>query len=114
MKSLFSNEFRKPVRADFQLHVDEPAREIRIIDEDLGAMSVTNDLEAVLREVSLQVDAALPDYSIIYRDSTGTWDRIVVKAHETLAHTWNFEVLPGPREPQETRDMMAPLKKSMT
>ncbi len=114
MKSQFSNQWRKPVRADFDLHVDEDAKEIRIIDQDRGSMSVTNDLEAVLREVSLNIDHALPDYSIIYRDSTGTWDRIDVQAHEVLAHTWTFEVRPGPRDPQETRDMMAPLRKSMT
>lgn len=114
MKSQFSNEFRKPVRADFQLFVDEPARQIRILDEDLGSMSVTNDLEAVLREVSLQVDRALPEYAIVYRDSTGTWDRIEVKAHEVLAHTWTFQVLPGPRDPQEARDYMAPFKDAQT
>jgi len=114
MKSQFSNEFRKPVRADFELHVDEKLRELRIIDQDKGSTSVTNDLEAVLREVSLNVDDDLPAYSILYRDSTGTWDRVVVQAHEILAHTWTFEVQPGPRDPQETRDDMVALRKSMT
>jgi len=107
MKSQFSNERRGPVRADFLLQVDEPAKLIRIIDQDLGGMSVTNDLEAVLREVSLQIDAALPEYSVIYRDSTGTWDAIIVKAHDVLAHTWTFEVRPGPGPETETRDPMA-------
>lgn len=106
MRGQFGNDLRKPVRADFLLQVDEPAKLIRIIDQDLGAMSVTNDIEAVLREVSLQVDEALPAYSIIYRDSTGTWDAIIVKAHDVLAHTWTFEVRPGPGPDTEVRDPM--------
>lgn len=107
MRGSFENEHRGPVRADFQLQVDEPAKRIQIIDEDLGNMSVTNDLEAVLREVSLQIDRALPEYSIVYRDSTGTWDRIIVTAHDVLAHTWTFEVRPGPEDTAEIRDPMA-------
>ena len=107
MRGQFENHVRRPVRADFLLQVDEPAKLIRIIDQDLGAMSVTNDLEAVLIEVSLQVDLALPEYSLIYRDSTGTWDAIIVKAHDVLAHTWTFEVRPGPGPEAEARDPMA-------
>ena len=106
MNGEFENEHRSPVRADFQLQVDEPAKRIQIIDEDLGNMSVTNDMEAVLREVSLNVDNPLPAYDIVYRDSTATWDRILVKAHADRAHTWTFIVLPGPGEPAEIRDQM--------
>lgn len=107
MRGQFANEHRRPVRADFQLQVDEPAKKIQIIDEDLGNMSVTNDMEAVLRETSLQVDEDLSAYSIIYRDSTGTWDRILVKPHDVLAHTWTFIILPGPGDPHEIRDPIA-------
>ena len=106
MKGQFENESRKPVSADFQLQVDEPAKRIQIIDEDLGNMSVTNDMEAVLREVSLNVDNPLSDYAIVYRDSTGTWDRILVEPHDVLAHTWTFIILPGPGETPEIRDTM--------
>ena len=107
MNGQFENEHRKPVRADFQLQVDEPAKRIKIIDEDLGNMSVTNDMEAVLREVALQVDEALSAYAIVYRDSTGIWDRIMVTPHEMLAHTWRFVILPGPGDSPEVRDPMA-------
>ncbi len=107
MKTTITPDLRLPVRADFQLQVDEPGKTIRIIDEDLGNMSVTNDLERVLLEVSHHVDLCLADYSITYRDSTGTWDRIVVTQDEVLAHTFHVEVRPGPRDPDERRDPMA-------
>ena len=95
------------VRADYTFQVDEPAKLIRIVDQDLGNMSVTNDLEAVLCDVANQIDQALDNYSITYRDSTGTWDRIVVTPHEVLAHTFDVEVRPGPGPDPERRDPMA-------
>ena len=70
-------------------------------------MSVTNDLERVLLEVSHHIEESLDNYSIVYRDSTGTWDRIIVTPHETFAHTFEIEVRPGPRDPLERRDPMA-------
>lgn len=95
------------VRADYSLQVDEPAKEIRIIDANLGKMSVTNDLERVLCDVSAQLNEELDQYSIVYRDSIGTWDRIVVTPHETFAHTFNVEVRPGPGPDPERRDPIA-------
>ena len=93
------------IRADFTLQVDEPAKLIRIVDQDLGGMSVTNDLERVLADVADQVELPLSDYSITYRDSTGTWDRIVATALD-LENVFEVEVLPGPRDPPERRDPM--------
>lgn len=108
MKSRFhiSKDGPPDVRADFVLQVDEPAKEIKIIDEDLGNMSVTNDLERVLGRVAWLIDGELPDYSILYRDSTRTWDRVKVIALDA-EDTFELEVLPGPREPDEVRDLMA-------
>jgi len=83
------------VRADFGLHVDEHRSEIRIIDQDLGGMSVTNDLANVLNVVSTRVERSLDHYDILYRDSTGTWDMVIVK--KSLAGTFAAEVLAGPR-----------------
>jgi len=102
-----TDRIRWPVRADFELLVDEPAKEIRIIDEDLGNMSVTNDLDRVLVEVATQVDRSLDEYAIVYRDSTGTWDRVVVTPDPVLAHTFNVDIRPGPRDPGESRDPIA-------
>ena len=94
------------VRADYSFQVDELAKKIRIIDDNRGNMSVTNDLAAVLADVSTQINESLDNYSIVYRDSTGIWDRIVVKPDDTLAHTFNIEVLPGPGPDPERRDPM--------
>jgi hypothetical protein len=107
MKTVIDWKTKRTVRADFELLVDEPAKEIRIIDEDLGNMSVTNDLEAVLCDVAFSIDGPLSEYSIVYRDSTGTWDRIIVTPHESLAHTFDVEVRPGPRTEAEKRALMA-------
>ena len=93
-------------RADYTIQVDEPAKLIRIVDQDIGNMSVTNDLERVLADVADQVELSLSDYSITYRDSTGTWDRLVATALD-LENVFEVEVLPGPREPLERRDPMA-------
>ncbi len=98
---------RVEVRADYSLQVDEPAKEIRIIDADLGKTSVTNDLAAVLADVSALVNESLDKYSIVYRDSLGTWDRIIVKADDIMAHTFNVEIRPGPGPEPERRDPMA-------
>ena len=50
------------VRADYQLQVDELDRKILIVDEDLGNMSVTNDLERVLCDVAFHVEETLDKY----------------------------------------------------
>ncbi len=99
------------VRADYTLQVDEPEKRIVIIDQNLGNMSVTNDLERVLCDVALKIQNSLHNYSIIYCDSTGTWDRIIVTPHDTfpcdLIQTFNVEVRPGPGPDHERRDPMA-------
>jgi hypothetical protein len=44
-----------------------------IRDLNLGKVSVTNDAEAVVREVSF----AHPDKRIVYQDSDGFWDELI-------------------------------------
>lgn len=105
MKTMIDGQ-RRAVRADFKLEVDEEKNEIRIIDEDRGNMSVTNDLERVLCEVAFHIDGSLDDYDILYRDSTGTWGRIICTQHPTFAHTFNVEVRTGPDRDLERRDQM--------
>lgn len=48
-------------------------RIITIIDEDRG-MSVTNDIENVVKEIESLHGLDADDYLIIYRDTDGTWD----------------------------------------
>ena len=56
-----------------------------IKDNNLGNMSVTNDMENVLEHLDKQLDYALSNnrYLIVYCDSEGTWDGIYY--HEKMA-----------------------------
>ena len=94
-------------RADYTLQVDENAKLIRIVDQDLGNMSVTNDLDRVLVDIAPQIDETLDNYSITYRDSTGTWDRIVVAQAGEAPNVFDVEIRPGPGPDPERRDPMA-------
>ena len=60
------------VRAHYAIHV-ETADTIWIVDLDDGAMSVTNDAEAVVE----QVVKDFGDKRVIYRDSEGQWDELL-------------------------------------
>lgn len=61
----------RKVRAHYSVHqVTQDA--VWIIDLDDGAMSVTNDADAVVAEVV----ATYGDKRIIYRDSEGRWDEL--------------------------------------
>ncbi len=103
---------RLPVRADFDLHVNEEDRKIRIVDQDRGSMSVTNDMERVLTEIAFHIDRTLADYEILYRDSAGAWDRVLTTALDD--GSFDAEIVAGPRDPAEARDLMTDLRKSMT
>jgi hypothetical protein len=48
---------------------------IAIIDHD-GAKSVTNDAENVISDLARDLD--LTQYQVIYRDTRGIWDQILV------------------------------------
>ena len=47
---------------------------IAITDLNQGRMSVTNDIENVVAEVSQQLGIKATDYKWIYQDSDGNWD----------------------------------------
>lgn len=48
-----------------------------------GFMSVTNDMENVLHDISVELNLNLENTKIIYRDSENIWDGIVCKQHGT-------------------------------
>ena len=102
---------RLPVRSDFDLAVNEDERTIRFVDQDKGAMSVTNDMERVLTEVAFHIDRTLADYEILYRDSEGTWDRVVMTALDD--GSFEAEIVAGPRDPAVIRDLMNDPKRAM-
>lgn len=47
---------------------------VAIVDLDLGGMSVTNDIENVVKEISKKENIQAAEYKWIYKDSDGMWD----------------------------------------
>lgn len=47
---------------------------IAIVDQDNGGMSVTNDIENVVYEISAKERLNPEQYLIVYEDSEGIWD----------------------------------------
>ncbi|MDD3230533.1 MAG: hypothetical protein PHE09_15140 [Oscillospiraceae bacterium] len=65
-------------KSDFTYHTTK-ARGIDIlviIDLDQGGMSVTNNVEAVVRSITAELGESIYERPIIYRDSAGTYDGI--------------------------------------
>jgi predicted double-glycine peptidase len=55
------------------IHVNDDA--VYLADENDGAMSITNDAEAV----TMWTNNLYPDRRIYYRDTEGNWDELVHK-----------------------------------
>ena len=92
------------VRADFDWRVHGDL--VKIVDLNLGNMSVTNDLENVLAALVGELPNPITQFRFIYRDTMGEWDHIRVRDHEVLAHTFEFEVVAGPRDPDELEKLL--------
>lgn len=60
-------------RSDYEIVLVQEDK-IFLVDLDLGNRSVTNDAEAVAQEINKN----FPGRRIIYRDSLGHWDEIVI------------------------------------
>jgi hypothetical protein len=70
--------FRTPLpEAEFSYTVDQGI--LKIVDLSLGANSVTNDAENVLRKIEQRHPGLITDYRIMYRDSLGIWDGMEVR-----------------------------------
>lgn len=64
---------KSPKHADYEIvQIDQD--EIFIVDLDLGNISVTNDAEYVY----LEIYNNFPGKRLIYRDTLGNWDEIVI------------------------------------
>jgi hypothetical protein len=66
----------KKSRANFQyrLGVLEGRKTLLIWDQNIGNISVTNDIENVVADIAKHEDINPAEYLIIYRDSEGRWD----------------------------------------
>jgi hypothetical protein len=49
---------------------------ISIADLNLGKVSVTNDIEAVLRKIEYWHQGSVAAFKIMYRDENGVWDGV--------------------------------------
>lgn len=61
----------------FHFRHEQEHKFLCIIDND-GAMSVTNNMEAILEEICERVIIDLLQYEVIYRDTAGIWDGYAV------------------------------------
>ena len=62
----------------------QPKPFILIRDQDLGGTSVTNDVDNVLAFIAAGMVPPLYEYIILYRDSLGQWDRILVDEQDNF------------------------------
>lgn len=63
-------------RSHFQIVTPRPAfNVVAVIDQDDGAMSVTNDAENVVERLRV-LGALRPGDRLVYRDSEGHWDEM--------------------------------------
>lgn len=72
----------KKSRADFlyRTEVLDGQKVLLIVDQNLGNMSVTNDIENVVEDIAGKENIYLNDHLIIYKDSMGMWDGWDAKA----------------------------------
>jgi len=71
---------------------DERANEIvQIVDQDLGNMSVTNNIENILNAIQARLPRHPTEYVWIYRDSMELWDEIVI---DDVGNFVKFKALP--------------------
>lgn len=67
---------QKKSRANFQYRIGvvDDQKVLLIWDQDLGNMSVTNDIENVVADIAAHEGIDPVAHLIIYRDSEGRWD----------------------------------------
>lgn len=95
---------RRRARADFDFIIQraDVGYILKIVDLDLGEMSVTNDIEQVLADIFERQEPPVPEpraFFILYRDSERLWDRVVLDDRGVREYRPHFQ--PGPRSPEE-------------
>lgn len=63
------------VRSDYTYSIEDDT--LKIIDLNLGNMSVTNNIEEVLTEILHNEGNYIQDLKVIYRDSECIWDTVI-------------------------------------
>jgi len=65
------------MKSDYTYKIDGTV--LFIEDRDLGRMSVTNNIENVLEEISKELGTSIQNYQVIYRDSDGNIDGVITQ-----------------------------------
>ena len=73
---------------------DQSVEVVLIVDKGLGRRSVSNDLDNVLHDVSLELPRWLRSYAVMYRDSMGRWDEIRLTK---TSKPYLYRIVPLPR-----------------
>ncbi len=64
------------IKSDFNYYISNGV--LAIEDQNLGRMSVTNDMENVLEYIKNELNDKMPNL-IVYKDSDGIWDGVSYK-----------------------------------
>ena len=75
---------RRLCQADFDYQL-QPGNLLVMQDLDMGGRSLTNDMAAALQEVARLRDSSLAGYVVIYRDSDGSWARVLLDTNGDFA-----------------------------
>ena len=70
----FDEAMEAATRADFTYKITPNT--ITITDTTLGKLSVTKDIDAVLRKIEYYHQGPITAFKIMYRDSEGVWDGV--------------------------------------
>ena len=79
------------VKCDYAYGIEHGV--VKIVDLDMGNVSVTNDAENVLTEI--QSIENIKDKRIIYRDSVGQWDELIPTWNKNVCVDVSFKTLKG-------------------
>lgn len=76
-------------KADYTYTIENGT--VKIIDLNLGNVSVTNDAENVVTEIQSTTD--IKGLKIVYRDSDGNWDEIIPNWSDQVCLYVTFNLL---------------------
>jgi len=87
----FAVSSRPQAKADFIYELTDDGLLI-IIDQNLGGVTVTNDVEAVLADIARAENRPLAGLRVTYRDSEGDWCRVLLSPQGRYEQICGFGV----------------------
>lgn len=68
------SNYEYKIKGNYLLIIDN------LINQEGNILSVTNNIEQVLEEISKNEELELEDYVIFYRDTMFNWDEVIIKS----------------------------------